>query len=125
MHRGVLLAAVTIALFLIGLVVWLIVEPMLGGTYAVTMQQPKTHQVVVCQASFVPAYRAFEAVEVCQARCDVFGFRRIDGRPVSLILDMSLSRIEQKWGQFIPSACKPKDMQRLIREEAAHNEARE
>jgi hypothetical protein len=65
MHKVALLASVMCALLVIGIVIWMVVGPVLRSTYSVTMQHPKTHEIVVCQASFEPANRAFEAVEAC------------------------------------------------------------
>jgi hypothetical protein len=107
MHRGAVLATLTCSLLVLAVGIWALMGPMFVGGYTIAMINPRTHERLTCRASFAPADQAFRAVDVCKARCEAYGFRRVDGGPpFTSAYDEPLTEIERRWGKFIPAACK-------------------
>jgi hypothetical protein len=86
---------------------WLILSPLLIGSYAVIFRDPLSGEDLACQASFAPARQAAAAVSVCAESCEEAGMIWIRGEP-PIVVDWSpegWAGAQRLWRSFIPPPC--------------------
>jgi len=113
MHKGVIFATLLVALIVAGVGVYMVLDPMLVRSYAVTLRNPTTGEQVICQASyapgFVPGGSPEIAVSTCAGRCGAKGFRQTGGNTrlvVDYVSAAAARRAQDRYNALTPAACK-------------------
>jgi hypothetical protein len=100
-----------VGLLAIGIGVWALIDPLLPASAEAILQNPSSHQIVTCRASFARGfgrgYSSEEAVAVCVDARSEHGFHLIRG--ASLIFDWSpehRNRAQRRWQSIFPKPCR-------------------